>query len=662
MPPPFAFLRPLFTLKSRVAISAAALFGGVSLVLLLFQLHETRASMTQMVAAQQTTLVTRAAAEIDEKFAARRTALEVVARDIAARGPVSPHSAPGELLRYPALASLFDHVFIFAGDGQVQATNMPEAVLMNAGQRPYFTDTVQSGRGVISAPYRGLATGRPYVMMTMPITDDHGRVAAVLTGSIDLLKPNFIGEIGTTPVGRSGYFYIVTSGANPTVVSHPNPRLILGPVRGHGPGNAAARALDGFEGTTEGVNSSGITGLMSFKRLRQTGWILAAVLPTDEAFAPIARSQRNTLAAGAAAVLAIALAVWVLVRRALRPIEALRDNVLRRIDDPGIAALPELRADEIGDLTGAFNRLMAAQAAAKQALAANEERLRTITDNLPVLVGYLDRDLRYRFANHAYQEWFGIKASELIGRSVRKVLGEENYAAALPDLQQALQGYSAVYEREHFSAGRRRHIEATYLPHYGAAQEVIGVYVLITDITEHKLAQERLQYLAHHDPLTGLLNRAAFGERLRLSLQRQMRSGKPCALMYLDIDKFKSINDTRGHGAGDCLLRGFAARLTGAVRQTDIVGRLGGDEFVVLAEDLAAEDDACLVAQKIVDAMRLPFDIGDQPLLATASIGVALGDCESAAGGGPALLELADRALYEAKAAGRNTFRMLVPA
>ena len=164
-----------------------------------------------------------------------------------------------------------------------------------------------------------------------------------------------------------------------------------------------------------------------------------------------------------------------------------------------------------------------------------------------------------------------------------------------------------------------------------------------------------LEQLARVDTLTGLPNRRSFEERLPEAMARASRSGRPMALMFLDVDRFKHINDTLGHGAGDEVLKAMAARLAASVRGTDLVARLAGDEFVIVLESLNGADEARLVAQKVLQAVGRETTIGGQAMRLSTSIGIAFYR------GGPlaahAVVEQADRALYEAKAAGRNTFR-----
>ena len=184
----------------------------------------------------------------------------------------------------------------------------------------------------------------------------------------------------------------------------------------------------------------------------------------------------------------------------------------------------------------------------------------------------------------------------------------------------------------------------------GRAIRLAGTYA---DINERKIAEGRLRRLAEFDTLTGLPNRALFSDRLQQAMARAAR-GKLMALLFLDIDHFKTINDTLGHAAGDELLKTFAARMQGTVRESDTVARLAGDEFTIILEGVRDVDDAKMLAGKLVVALRQPIELAGRKVEVTASIGVSLnvaGESDDAA-----LLRRADAALYEAKRRGRNGY------
>jgi diguanylate cyclase (GGDEF)-like protein/PAS domain S-box-containing protein len=175
------------------------------------------------------------------------------------------------------------------------------------------------------------------------------------------------------------------------------------------------------------------------------------------------------------------------------------------------------------------------------------------------------------------------------------------------------------------------------------------------DITERMQVQERLAYMAQHDPLTELPNRALLLDRLKQSLAGARWRDRRTAVLFVDLDRFKTINDTLGHEAGDRLLQQLAARFQANVREGDTVARFGGDEFVILLDDVASADDVAGVAQKVLQALAAPFEVDHHALYVTASIGVSLfpGDGEDAS----TLLKNADTAMYRAKELGKNTYQ-----
>jgi diguanylate cyclase (GGDEF)-like protein/PAS domain S-box-containing protein len=288
-------------------------------------------------------------------------------------------------------------------------------------------------------------------------------------------------------------------------------------------------------------------------------------------------------------------------------------------------------------------------------LAESEERLRTITDNVPVLIAHLDSGRRYLFANAVHQSWLGKPAEQVIGKTMEEAFGADYLAPQAAALEQAWRGQASQCEHEIVRKKHTRIAHTTFLPQLRDGL-VVGVYVLTTDATASRMHERSLHALAHTDTLTGLPNRRHFEAALR-GANRASRAGRGAALLYLDVDHFKQINDRYGHAIGDAVLVEFAHRLRAAVRSADLVSRLAGDEFTVLLNDVAGEADVELVARKILAAMRLPFELDALVLQVGTSIGAALADQPDPP---PArLLEAADRALYAAKQAGRNTFAML---
>ncbi len=288
----------------------------------------------------------------------------------------------------------------------------------------------------------------------------------------------------------------------------------------------------------------------------------------------------------------------------------------------------------------------------KLKLAASEARLRLITDNLPVYISYIDHERRFRFNNAPYAQFLGCPLQEITGQRVEDVASAGSYALIQPHLDEAFAGVPVTFEFALPEAGRA--YRGTYIPDIDGAGTVVGVYGLINDVSEQKAVENTLRQMAQFDGLTGLANRSRYVDKLSDAIARSERTGQPLALIFLDLDDFKSVNDTLGHQGGDLALQEFARRLTDSVRPTDTVARLAGDEFVVIIEMLNDASGAAVVATKIAAAMQVPFVIFGQQRQFSASMGVAVrGRGETDA---EALLRRADTALYAAKAAGRGRF------
>ncbi|MES2899301.1 MAG: PAS domain S-box protein [Pseudomonadota bacterium] len=293
---------------------------------------------------------------------------------------------------------------------------------------------------------------------------------------------------------------------------------------------------------------------------------------------------------------------------------------------------------------------------AELALRESEARLRTIADTLPTMVAYIDANQVYRFHNLAYDREFGSRGSAVFGMTIREVVGEHRFRTLEPYIRRALAGETLTFEEQDDSAGDDRILEVTYIPQAGEEPgSVVGFHVMRQDISSQRREKRHLLKLAQIDALTGLSNRAGFSQKLNMAMAESAREERLMALMYLDIDHFKPVNDTHGHSVGDQLLKAFSARLTATLRASDTVARLGGDEFTIIMEKLARREDAELIAAKIVKAMRAPFELDGLSVAVSASIGLAYySDGEL---GPDALLDLADKQLYQAKQAGRNTYR-----
>ncbi len=260
------------------------------------------------------------------------------------------------------------------------------------------------------------------------------------------------------------------------------------------------------------------------------------------------------------------------------------------------------------------------------------------------------------YFNQAWLSFTGLQPVEALGQGWLKAVHPQDGEELLKVHSQALQhkrGYTHAYRLRHRS-GQYRWVQEHGSPFYDLEGHLGGIIGTCYDITECRQQREHLSYMATHDALTGLPNRLLLRERLQQAVAMARRRGRHVAVMLVDVDHFKLINDTLGHEVGDQLLKALAARLLKCVREGDTVARLGGDEFILSLADMAHGQAAAIVAQRIHNRLAEPFQVAQKEFFVTVSIGIAIypQDSEDL----NSLLSHADAAMYRAKQSGRNTY------
>jgi diguanylate cyclase (GGDEF)-like protein/PAS domain S-box-containing protein len=290
----------------------------------------------------------------------------------------------------------------------------------------------------------------------------------------------------------------------------------------------------------------------------------------------------------------------------------------------------------------------------------SEHFTRTIIASVQQGITVYDRNLRYQVFNHFMEELTGIPASAVIGRDPGEVFPHLIENGIMELLARALQGETVHSLDDPFvikSTGRKGWTSAVYSPHLSPSGEIIGVVGIIMDITERKRAEDQLTHNAFHDDLTGLPNRALFVDRLeRLMLHAARHTTYKFAVAFLDLDRFKIVNDSLGHLIGDELLKAIGQRLAGCLRQGDTVARLGGDEFALLLANVHDISDATRVAERVLADLEHPFVLDGHELFSSVSIGIALSAPEYKRP--EDILRDADTAMYRAKLEGRSRYEV----
>lgn len=294
-----------------------------------------------------------------------------------------------------------------------------------------------------------------------------------------------------------------------------------------------------------------------------------------------------------------------------------------------------------------------------QAAEKREADLRLVAEHIPCLVFEGDSEGNCLFANRGFEKFFAIPVDGAAGMHISKLIEPDAAGGFAPYQEAVLRGEVVEFlARKRSAEGVWRNFDVTLVPRHAAEGEcVVGWYGLMYDVTRREQAVSELRDRAMHDALTGLANRLFLDDRLAHTVERAARAQTSAAVMVIDLDHFKEVNDTLGHGAGDQLLCQVARRLEASVRSADTVARCGGDEFVVVIEGVKSLESAEAVAAKILAELALPFMIGADTVRIGGSIGVAV--YPDAGRTAEELLRAADMAMYEAKTAGRNCYRIV---
>lgn len=921
-----------FSLKNKMALIACLLLLVTLSTAAILSLRFFSQEFKKIITAQEFDMITEMAEDIDLQINAGK---EIITRTAAAFPPgILTH--PEEIQRYldqrlgGGTMQFFDNgIFLFSATGDLLGEYPFKAGRRgkNYAFRDYFKETIASRQPHVSDPYfSSQEHHHPVINFTAPIFDQTGQLRAVIAGSVDLSKDNFLGGLSKTRIGQSGYLYLYNT--DRLMIMHPDPQRILQKDVPFGANLLFDRAIDGFEGSAETINSRGIAMLASFKHLTTTNWILTANYPSAEAFAPVTRAQR-IIVIGLTVLLALStLVVWLVMGYLSRPLLTFTEHVQRLTSsDAPRSPLTITTQDEIGLLGRAFNQLMIEVEEQKKLSDSRLRFLQTLSDAIPNPLYYKDFQGRYLGCNQAYEEVRGIPRAQLIGKTTSEIVDcneskEQELdefellhdSAAPADITETTVTYSdgsrhdlliykAVYrddqgltaglvgtmvdishrkeienalaEQQQFSenllqnsavpcfvldnhhqviiwnraceeltglttfdvlgtdqhwqafypeqrpcladlildndieniinlyetysssqlipkglqaegwydnvGGKKRylyfeaapirdrhgkviaaietlqdhsslkHIEqalrqseesyrslielspdAILVHHHGriifvnqaaatlfaatGPKELTGVKVMdlvhpdyqeivtkrinqveserksnpyfdekivrvdgteveveacsspvfykeewsiqtiIRDISERKELQEQIWHQANFDTLTRIPNRMLFHDRLRQAIDRAEREGYAVALLFIDLDHFKEINDTLGHNAGDVLLQQAVARMEDGLRKTDTLARIGGDEFTVIMPCVVDPPDVTIVARRLLTALAQPYALPGGEGQISASIGIALypRDAKEIS----LLLHHADSAMYRAKAGGRNSYSL----
>jgi diguanylate cyclase (GGDEF)-like protein/PAS domain S-box-containing protein len=346
----------------------------------------------------------------------------------------------------------------------------------------------------------------------------------------------------------------------------------------------------------------------------------------------------------------------VIARSVVQPLAHLRETARDIGDGDHSARAKDSGPREIRELAGVLNATAASIQQRDAALRVSEAYWRSLIQNTQDVIAVVDAAGVVRFASPSVQHVLGYSPDDFAGMNTAELIHPDDLAEVLEFLALVVTGA----DREGLIEYRCKHADGGWV-HIEARAMLVhdenGDFVVVNarDLSERRRDQEKIVHMAYHDALTGLPNRLLFTDRLQVALAQARRNADKVCLISIDLDRFKIINDTLGHSAGDELLRGATGRLEKLVREGNTVARIGGDEFMILLSACESAEDGVAVAQRLVEAFRLPFALQAGSYHATASVGLSVypddgSDAES-------LLSASDIAMYAAKDAGRDTFR-----
>lgn len=492
--------------------------------------HFLREDVGSVIAAQQLALASFVAQGVEHKMVERKEVLENLARAFPQHLLQRPDALRAWLQERAQIQTLFSDIDMVRSDGSpLLKKTAPFTV------QARLLDAAREGRWAVGSPQPDPATGVTVIPVSAPVHSATGTLVAVLIGKTALNAADFLSFSDKDRIGQTGGLLLI-SPQDQLFLASTHAHMVLQPTPAPGINSLHDQAMQGFRGTGTTVNAQGVEEISAMVSVPSTGWFVVGRIPTAEALATVGRAQHYVAANSLVVVCIFILVAVKSLNYVFRPLRQAADHADRMTrDEAPLEPLRVVRNDEVGDLTAAFNRLLA-------------------------------------------------------------------------KLEQS---------------------------------------------------QRQMVYMAHHDALTGLPNRTLLADRLHQTLTRAHRAGECVGLLYMDLDKFKPINDQHGHDVGDAVLVKVAQRLESVLRESDTLARVGGDEFVIIlgalgaSERAPAVEAATTVAQKCIEAIAPASDPENTLFGVCLSVGIAV---EKAPCDAEALQTAADNAMYLAKQHGGSVY------
>ncbi|MBC7963864.1 MAG: diguanylate cyclase [Steroidobacteraceae bacterium] len=647
------------SLKTKIAGIVLLLFVA-SFWLLTYSVEKKLSQdMTSLLETQQFSTVSYVASDLDDKIRQRIELLEANAGIITPELLADPEKARDFLKSRFGLLALFKaglSIISKDGNGITDYPIVAERANASFSEIEYFKEVLATGKTAIGKPRIGRFTKQPGVAFAAPIKDKSGHIIGLLVGFAWFSDSTLFGQVEHANVGKTGYITINVPKYG-LIATSSNPSLILKPMAQSGVNNMLGRFLAGYEGSGIAVNSQWIETLTSAKQIPAAGWIAQIVLPAEEAFAPIRTMRFRAYSIAAALSAFVLVTVWLVIWRLLAPLSHASKSISEMISGD-LQSLPVKYHDEIGFLLKNFNFLVSERKQTEEALRNSEDKFRNILENAPIGMAMVSIEGRFMLVNRSLCEIVGYTKEELENLTYQEITHPDDLESNFTNVQLLLDGRATSFHMEKRYIRKDKQVVWTQLTSSvvrNAAGTSLYLIAQIEDITNRKRNQEQIHRLAFYDALTNLPNRRLLLDRFNQALVQAKRFHRSLAIMYLDIDDFKRVNDTLGHDIGDELLKIVADRLQTCVRSMDTVCRQGGDEFIVVLSEISQMQDAAIVADKIIKVINKPVSIQEYDLRVTTSIGIAIYPVNGT-DDARELMKKADMAMYEVKNKGKNGF------
>ena len=632
MPPAWRHWKIKTLVHGLVLAVIAPLIALVAFVLISNQETEREQALASVA-----NLAANAANNVAAIVATGQTTLERLAARPGVRA-LDPRRCDPALDAFRDLVPVNANLTVIGADGRAvcSAVPLPPQGAPDMTDTEWFGRVMTENRFVASKPFRGRITGLLVSVLAYPLRDGAGAPIGVVTQPIELAQLRPVHDLEQLPPATAV-----------TIVDRNGMVIARQPEAGWAGRNVSgdklvAAALAGDAGVWSGDSGFGREVVFAARSVANTDWVAIATIPSEAVFAD-ARANSARVLVVVALVLGLVLVLAVaLVRRIVRPIDQFVATSRAVSGGDLTARVPVPEQEEFAAAARQFNEMLDVRLKSEQRL---ENVLTSVTDACFVL------DTAWRFT------YLNPRAERLLRRARKDLLGQVLWDQFPEALGSPFEAHykNAMLER------RVAHFEELYSPldtwfEVHAYPSEAGLSVFFRDVTERRRQQDELSFLAQYDPLTRLPNRSLFRDRLHQAMLRARRSGSNLGLLFLDLNRFKEVNDTLGHATGDKVLQGVAQRFGEHLRNADTIARPGGDEFTIIVEGLAGVEQAEAVAAKIQDALVEPLRIDEHEIYVSASIGIVLYPAESDDLEG--LIRKADIAMYQAKREGGSAFQI----